>query len=686
MNEEELDRLLRHARPNTPADDGWAESDAGDDALAAIHAAASAPAGDAAPRRLRRARPFGFGIGLTAAAAVLIATGVAMSGPGAHHAPLAAPPSSGTSPQPIGPTPRQMLLAGYDTCPAMLDALRKHTAAHLTAWGLPSAVYGVGGMASPEMRVPVSTLDNASGLRPGSSSTPEHSTTNDQEVGADEPDLVKTDGRRVVSVSDGVLRVVDAASHKITGTLDLRMYAGADSAQLLMAGDRVLVLLGSQAAYAGRSALQPMVRSGGGSTYLLVDIAARPVIVSTLHTDGGLVDARLIDGLARVVVATTPRLVFPLGPQRRSAKQRVIANRRVVEQAPLSTWLPTYRTSDGRATTTHSVPCDRVSHPAKYTGESMVTVYSFDPRTTLDNPHPISIAADGSTVYATSSDLYVASADDQRTQLHRFYVGSKGGPRYLGSGSVPGWLLNSYSMSEYEGSLRVVTSDAEQQQTSLYVLDADTLRQRGAVGGLGVGETLHAVRFFGPLAYVVTFRSVDPLYVLDLHDPAHPRRAGELKITGYSDYLHPTADGRLLGVGEDVDGHQRVTGLQVSLFDVSDAARPARIDRLVRAHSPSENPIDPHAFLYWPTTGTAVIPIDSWEPSQSGAALVVHVGRNDLQVVGTIRNPGTATTDGYNTGIERTMVIADDLWTMSSSGLRVSDLRSLTQRAWIPFA
>jgi uncharacterized secreted protein with C-terminal beta-propeller domain len=263
-------------------------------------------------------------------------------------------------------------------------------------------------------------------------------------------------------------------------------------------------------------------------------------------------------------------------------------------------------------------------------------------------------------VYASASNLYVASSDGTRTQLHRFYVGGAGAPRYLGSGSVPGWLLNSYSMSEYDGSLRVVTTAGQNRQaTSLYVLDADTLRREG---------------------------SVDPLYVLDLHDPAHPRRAGELKVTGYSDYLHPTSAGRLLGVGQDVDGQERVTGLQVSLFDVSNANRPTRLDVIVRKHTPSETPLDPHAFLYWPATRTAVIPIDSWEPRQSGAALVVRVNGDGLTVAGTIRNPAVATTDSYDTGIERTLVIGGDVWTMSSSGLLVSDLDSLDRRGWIAFS
>jgi uncharacterized secreted protein with C-terminal beta-propeller domain len=518
--------------------------------------------------------------------------------------------------------------------------------------------------------------------------------TNVQEAGIDEPDLVKTDGRRVVAVSDGVLRVVDAATRKVTGTLDLGMYAGAQDAQLMLDGNRVLVLLGSNS---GGGIRYPMPVDGygprfgpsaDGSTFLLVDIAATPKIVSTLHSNAGYVDARLVGGEVRVVAASTPRLTFPVpSDDRSSEQQRIAANRKVIESAPLTAWLPTYQTTRAGVATTHTVACNRVSHPAKYTGESMLTVYSFDLAATLDDAEPISIAADGATVYASTSSLYVSSSDGTRTQLHRFFVGAAGAPRYVGSGSVPGQLLNSYSMSEYSGALRVVTTEYKTRQvTSVYVLDADSLRRTGSVGGLGRGENLHAVRFLGPLAYVVTFESVDPLFVLDLHDPAHPRQSGELKVTGYSDYLHPTSDGRLLGVGQSVNDQQRVTGLQVSLFDVTDAAHPTRVAKLTRRHTPSETPIDPHAFLYWAATRTAVLPIDSWEPSESGAAVVLHVGTNDLRTIGTIRNPAVNTTDSYDTGIERTLVIGDTIWTMSGSGLQVSDLQSLARRAWVPFS
>jgi uncharacterized secreted protein with C-terminal beta-propeller domain len=579
-----------------------------------------------------------------------------------------------------------MALVAYTNCDAMLAGLRSHLASHIGPYGLGGGVrFGLSsGVEKSDAAVP--TAANAP------AAAPDHSTTNVQEIGVGEPDIVETDGRRIVSVSDGTLRVVDAATHEITGTLDLSVYAGADSAQLLMAGDRVLVILGSQVPYfRGGPMLDiayPYNVGTGGATVLLVDIAkADPAIVATLHTGGGYVDARMVNGTARLVVQSTPKLTFQQPSGRMTNKQRTAYFRNLVQHAPLSAWLPAYSVTSGARTDAQTVPCTSVSHPARYSGESMLTVYSVDLAGDLADPQPVTLAADGTAVYGSTTSLYVASSDGTKTQLHRFAVDGSSKPTYLGSGTVPGYLLDSYSMSEYQGALRVVTTTqrATGSTSSLYELDADSLRVLGSVGGLGAGEQLHAVRFIGALGYVVTFQSVDPLYVLDLSDAAHPRRAGTLTVTGYSDYLHPVADGRLLGVGESVNNQQIVTGLQVSLFDVDSPAHPSRIARITRSHTPSETPIDPHAFLFWPATGTAVIPVNSWNPDESGAAIVLHVGANDVQVAGTIRNPAIATVGSYDTGIERTLVIGDDIWTMSSSGLQASDLHTLAKQAWVPF-
>jgi uncharacterized secreted protein with C-terminal beta-propeller domain len=698
MSDDDFDRRLRAARPHTPADDAWAASADGDATLESIRRAVKSR-----PRRRRRfalasishlpGRPAALGIGLTAAAALAATLAVTVPGHSPSHSAIAlSPPPSGHHNLVAGPRPADMALVAYQSCDAALSGLRAQAQAHVSAYevGYPYR-YGYQAMKG-------GALDSLAPVAAGSgAAAPAHSTTNNQETGVDEPDLVQTDGNRVVSISGSVLRVTDVATHDVTGSLDLSMYAGADAAQLLLSGDHVLVVLGGSTAYVrGGPMIDSVVPYGGGTTassgYLLVDVATKqPTVVSSLHTKGGYVDARMVDGTVRLVVQSAPKIAFPIITGNVSTKQRLARARAAVAATPLSAWLPSYDVTTNGVTTTHAVPCEQVSHPSSYTGASMLTIYTLDVTgESFDNLAPVSLAADGTTVYASASSLYVASGTEKKTQLHRFDIVGSGPPTYLGSGSVPGGLLDAYSLSDYDGSLRAVTTKnayGNTAMTSVYVLDAATLTIRGHVGGLGRNEQVHAVRFLGPLAYVVTFQSVDPLYVLDLHDPANPRKVAALTLTGYSDYLHPTSDGRLLGVGENVNANQMVTGLQVSLFDVSNPAHPTRLDRLVRKHTPGENTLDPHAFLYWPATGTAVVPIQSWNSDESGAVLVLHVGTHHLRTVGLIRNPAVSTdVSGYDQGIERTMVIGDSIWTMSTSGLAVSSATDLTRQAWIPFS
>ena len=154
----------------------------------------------------------------------------------------------------------------------------------------------------------------------------------------------------------------------------------------------------------------------------------------------------------------------------------------------------------------------------------------------------------------------------------------------------------------------------------------------GLVDGLGRGEQIRAVRFLGPLGYVVTFRQTDPLYTVDLSAPTRPRVAGELKILGYSAYLHPVGDGKLLGLGQDADKNGRTSGLQLSLFDVSDPAAPRRIDQLTVRGAWSDVEGDHHAFSF--SDGMALAPFTGYSELATGSdpAVKATAGSTDPSV------------------------------------------------------
>jgi len=249
----------------------------------------------------------------------------------------------------------------------------------------------------------------------------------------------------------------------------------------------------------------------------------------------------------------------------------------------------------------------------------------------------------------------------------------------VGAGTVPGTLVNQYALSEWQGHLRVATTTGDAwgarptSQSAVYVLrpDGDALVRTGEVTGLGVGERIFSVRFLGGAAYVVTFRQTDPLYAVDLTDPAAPRVTGELKITGYSAYLHPLPDGRLLGVGQEADRRGRTQGLQVSLFDVRNPARPVRLDQwhVPRAYSALEH--DTHAFLHHPETGLVALPVGN-------DVRLLRVSRTGIGEIGTVSHADRAGP------VLRSLLVGDVLWTVSAAGLRATDPTTARSLDWLP--
>ncbi|MBW3568264.1 MAG: beta-propeller domain-containing protein [Proteobacteria bacterium] len=166
----------------------------------------------------------------------------------------------------------------------------------------------------------------------------------------------------------------------------------------------------------------------------------------------------------------------------------------------------------------------------------------------------------------------------------------------------------------------------------LHVSEAQVLEEQGEqlevvgrVGGLGRGEQIQSVRFLDEVAYVVTFRQTDPFYVVDLSQPTAPAVTGELKIPGFSTYLHPVGDDLLLGVGQDADLQGRVTGMQVSLFDLSDLSKPEQVDRLSLGHGWSPAGDDSRAFGYDPQRRTALLPFSVWDHTPTSVALGIRV-------------------------------------------------------------
>jgi hypothetical protein len=648
-----------------------------------------------------------------------------------------------------GATPRRPAGSrrpGWSPCAELLTGLRKATAAQVGPYGLAGG-YGKADMLGrgptgpdgAEARSAVPPGEGGPGAQPAPGR--DHSTTNVHEAGVDEPDVVKTDGRRIIAMAQGTLYVVDAASRKVSGSLELPGPRGATEHDLLLHGNRVLVvepfprvvpLLREEPGSPVPSTRAP------GSRLTLVDISAAPRVVSEMTAEGLYVDARQVGSVARVVVRSTPKIEFPLPTpvdQARPEPERIRKNQELVRKAPLTAWQPGFQVTRNGRTETHRVPCERISHPPDYAGTSLLSVLSVNLQGDLRQTDPVSVVADGKTVYGTASSLYVtdsparggitprrlpdqqdARRPTQRTDIYKFDVRGTGRPRYVASGAVPGDLLNQYSLSEYGGNLRVATTldptvpvpgsrpgarpstapSPPASHSAVHVLAqrGDRLDKVGGLAGLGTGERIHAVRFLGPTGYVVTFRRIDPLYVIDLRDPRRPRAAGELKINGYSAYLHPAGDGLLIGVGQDATDQGQATGTQVSLFDVRDPANPRRLSSYKVESGSSEVEFDPHAFLYWPSSGLAVLPVTRPNAAGTGTsfratgseALVLSMRAARVRRLGMISQPEQAGRLVPYASIRRSLIVGGTLWTMSDAGLQASDSATLDRQAWLRFS
>ncbi len=430
-------------------------------------------------------------------------------------------------------------------------------------------------------------------------------------------------------------------------------------------------------------------------------------LVRTLTLDGAYVAARLVGRSARVVVTSPMPGKLPFESPAGTSKDELAAagkhNRTVVASSGVTSWLPSYRIARPHAAAAKKRPlvqCRNVSRPAAFSGLGMMTVLTVDLEQGLQPVDSVAVMTDARIVYASPESLYVATErwsdrpDPAKptveqtgvvTAIHKFDISSPSRTQYRGSGQVTGFLLSQWSLSEYRGVLRVVSTEtpawwgrgqeSESFLTTLRPKDG-ALVQAGRIGGLGKGERVYAVRFVGDVGYVVTFKQIDPVYTVDLADPEQPRVLGELKIPGYSAYLHPIGDNLLLGIGQDANEQGRPVGTQVSLFDVSDLRHPARLHRVSLGQGWSEAEFDHHAFLFWPRTSLVVIPFNQ-------KAIGFRVGRRGIDEVGRVEHGAGNVQDAA--GIRRSLVVRDGVLTVSDAGVKSSSLASLTERGWAAF-
>ena len=598
-------------------------------------------------------------------------------------------------------------LKPFTTCDTVLRYFRDQAPEYLIERA------GRGPVTSDEAGAPVwrtgapdQARDTASGTgAEPAGSRPEHSKTNIQEAGVDEPDIVKTDGRRIVAVARARVHLISANGGRLTLRKTL---PGTMARNVFLSGDRLLVFSGP--ATPGAEPGSPWAGSRAVLTMYDISSLSDPKLIATLTIDGDVLDARLVGTQVRVATAASPDIDAPAPvytPEGRISEESKQELRAAVANTTVDDWIPTYTLRDGAGTqvgTGRLVECGDLARPEKFSGLDTVAVSSFDMGSALQSRTTVGVIAGGQQVYASNVSIYISTTEWRRdgspagTSLHQFVTARSGASAYRGSGEVPGTLLNQYAMSEHDGVLRVATTVSERRgwvnvrevtegMVTTLQEQGGVLRQLGQVGGLGRqdNESIRAVRFIEDRGYVVTFRQTDPLYVLDLRDPAAPKVTGELKIPGYSGYLHPIGHSLLLGVGQSgvrpdttsvpTPGGQ--AGVQFSLFDISDPASPRRIDTQTYGAGAAAAEFDPKAFLHWQPRNLIIAPTylhgDHRGRGRFAGVVLLRVTGKGLQELGRV---ALAEADGQ---ANRSFVIGDAVYVLSDHALQANSLTTYRQ-------
>ena len=689
---------------------------AGGDALSTVYAVRRR----ARWRRVRRTSVAGcLALGLAALITVVSVGGPASSSSGPYAA--------------AAPLRLTGALSSFDGCGDYLAYMKQRASALVGPYGLESSdPYRPGSYAPSVPEALAAGGPAAAPAAPGAASSADtvtHSGTTDQVADADEPDTVKSNGKVVVTLTDGTVRVL-ATDASLLGTLNLK---GDTGGGLLLVGNRAVVLSSTPnapatygphtLAYNGNAT--PGEQSAQATVVDLSD-PHHPRIADTFVFDGSVVAARLVGADVRLVLRSDgPRLPFHTATSPADAAAATAANQALVQASTIADWLPDWQLQRPDGSTTARRPlaaCDAVAWPQHATGISTVSVLSLDPQASAPGP-ATSLVAAGDTVYATATSLVVAgtvpttnsyiapmsqprsgpepnvpagppvpccvvrtTGEPATTWLYEFTTQGAARPIFLGAGSLPGSLLNSYAIDQAaNGDLRVATTVTDStgstdSRISVLSLSGHTLTQIGVVSGLGQGQQLRAVRFLGNQAYAVTYRSFDPLYVIDLSNPTRPTVAGQLEQPGYSAFLYPLPGHHLLGVGVEVTDNEG-SGLLVSTYDVSDPAHPQRISAapLSSGFVPSGQSYDPHQFLYWQPDNLAVLcDPDTVAGNQPGSAIAYRI-----TPAGALTQITTLTHDGDSP--TRTAIIGNQLWAFTPAGIIVAKLASLTSTSWHPY-
>jgi len=505
-------------------------------------------------------------------------------------------------------------------------------------------------------------------------SVSDYSTTNIQVEGVDEADIVKTDGEYIYVVSNKsvvILKAYPAEEAEVLSKIDL------DGALrgVFINGDKLVVFEDEEYKVYDPSAYETP------RTFIKVyDISDKenPDLTRNDPFDGNYFNSRMIGDYVYVVISQ-----WTYYQNDEVALPRIYSNDRV-EEIP--------------ATEIYYLDISDYSY-------SYTTIVAVNVQNDAQEPMCKSFLLGAtSNMYVSLNNIYITSPENERTLIYRIHI-KENQIEFVANGEVPGYVLNQFSMDEHEGYFRIATTTwtSGSSQNNVYILDMD-LNIVGRLEDLAPGEKIYSARFMGDRCYLVTFRKIDPLFVIDLKNPYTPEVLGQLKITGYSDYLHPYDENHVIGIGKETVAAEQgdfswYQGVKISLFDVSDVENPKEIDKYEIGDRGTDSPvlIDHKAFLFDKSRNLLVIPVSVAEidetkypngvpPNTFGdfvwqGAYIFDISLDEgLVLKGRITHlEDTSSYSSYFHYVKRSLYIDNMLYTISEKKIKMNSLEDLEQ-------
>ncbi len=528
----------------------------------------------------------------------------------------------------------------------------------------------------------------------------DYSKTNVQVEGVDEADIVKTDGRYIYYLANNKLTITDVSDNEnLVSASTIEFENREFYPQEIFLKDNKIVVIGTEGRKVEKNVVQeeryyPSYKQYTVAKIYNVEDKTKPVEERTIEIEGDYLSARMIGDN---VYLLANKYIYAY-----------LCKEYKVNELDENYFKPEY-IDTAVSEEAKCIGFDCIYYIPEFEDASYLNIAAFN----ITNNEPANIESylgAGNEIYASNTNLYItkvkynyednSNKNEINTEIYKFNL-QDAKCTFIKIGTVPGSVLNQFSMDEKDGYFRIATTDSkswreEDNTNNLYVLN-ENLEIVGKVEDLAPGEKIYSVRFMGNRAYMVTFVQTDPLFVIDLSDPTKPTVLGELKIPGYSKYLHPYDETHLIGIGEDTKvvnygyGDQVTTdGMKISLFDVTDPNNPKEMytEKIGEKGTYSELLYNHKALLFSKEKNILAFPIsitgNNYNVDFQGAVVYKISLDKGFELKGKISNTATYY-DKYHgeNRLERIIYIKDTLFTLSRSLIKATDMNTMRTKGTI---